>query len=193
MSDDLIVKHCSPTLAGLKTGSMFCCSFESDAELTCTLYRLNKILGPLGLRAIPLRHTPGGGRAMIYIYRPAMLGKDLKAAKATSILSGFGYDTGNVNVCIARLIKRLQGSCPKDFPHEIGLFLGYPPEDVEGFICNHAGGCKICGTWKVYGDVESARRRFDSFRSCTRAFTEKYRQAGSFEKFINAQCGHALG
>lgn len=45
------------------------------------------------------------------------------------------------------------------FPHEIGLFLGYPPEDVQGFLADPGGGrCKLCGHWKVYHDVEGARR-----------------------------------
>lgn len=45
-----------------------------------------------------------------------------------------------------------------EFPHEVGLFLGYPPEDVEGFIENKARSCKITGYWKVYSDEEKAKR-----------------------------------
>ena len=38
-----------------------------------------------------------------------------------------------------------------DFPHEIGVFLGYPLEDVVGFI-RHRGKCfTCCGCWKSYG------------------------------------------
>ena len=54
------------------------------------------------------------------------------------------------------------------FPHEIGLFLGYPLADVLGF-CALGGACaKLCGYWKVYGDVEYAKacfRRFDESRA----------------------------
>ena len=39
-----------------------------------------------------------------------------------------------LNRCIVKLIGRLQEN--EGFPHEIGLFLGYPPEDVLGFIEN---------------------------------------------------------
>ena len=39
----------------------------------------------------------------------------------------------------------------------MGIFLGYPVDDVAGFI-NHCGNnCKACGQWKVYGDVEYAK------------------------------------
>ena len=33
MSEDLIVQQCSPTLAGLKTGSLFTCPFRTEEEL----------------------------------------------------------------------------------------------------------------------------------------------------------------
>lgn len=63
------------------------------------------------------------------------------------------------------LIGRLRNNA--DFPHEVGLFLGYPPEDVRGFIENRASGFKLIGCWKVYGDVDAARKKFESFESCT--------------------------
>ena len=48
----------------------------------------------------------------------------------------------------------------------MGLFLGYPPEDVEGF-CRHGGrNDKLSGPWKVYGRVEEARARFRAFHRC---------------------------
>ena len=65
--------------------------------------------------------------------------------------------------CLERLSERTK--CD-DFPHEIGIFLGYPAEDVRGFVEN--GGCnyKLCGCWKVYGSVESARRKFAAYDRC---------------------------
>ena len=73
---------------------------------------------------------------------------------------------------IVHLIARLGQS--GDFPHEIGLFLGYPPCDVRGFIEHRAGGCKCCGCWKVYGDVAEARRCFASYKRCTRIYCGLY-------------------
>ena len=54
----------------------------------------------------------------------------------------------------------------QDFPHEIGLFLGYPIEDVRGFIEQGGKDCKLSGYWKVYGDVQAARRLFRQFDRC---------------------------
>ena len=33
ISEELIVDHCAPTMAGLKTGSLFNCPLEDSAEL----------------------------------------------------------------------------------------------------------------------------------------------------------------
>ncbi len=53
-----------------------------------------------------------------------------------------------------------------EFPHEIGIFLGYPLEDVDGFITHQGENCKLCGCWKVYGNVEQARRTFANYEKC---------------------------
>ena len=52
------------------------------------------------------------------------------------------------------------------FPHEIGVFLGYPLEDVKAFIRFRGAGYKVCGDWKVYGNQASAMHAFHCFRMC---------------------------
>ena len=54
------------------------------------------------------------------------------------------------------------------FPHEVGVFLGYPLHDVEGFIADPRGGTP-CGAWKAYGDEEGAARTSARWRRCTDA------------------------
>ena len=55
MSEDLIVRHCAPTLAGLKTGNMFTATFSSEAQLDAEVQQLNHILTEKGLRVTVLR------------------------------------------------------------------------------------------------------------------------------------------
>ena len=51
----------------------------------------------------------------------------------------------------------------RDFPHEMGLLLGYPVEDVRGFI-EHQGRDYLCtGYWKVYADKERKLRLFEKY------------------------------
>lgn len=66
MSEDMIVRHCSPTLAGLKTGNMFSCWFSDVTEMRDTLRRLNHLLGKKGLRIVPLRFKKN--QALVYVY-----------------------------------------------------------------------------------------------------------------------------
>ena len=80
MSEEMIVRHCSPTLAGMKTGNMFVCAFSSAKEMTENLRKWNRIFGKKGLRVLPLRYK--NGHALIYIYRPARLSSDLKHSTA---------------------------------------------------------------------------------------------------------------
>lgn len=57
----------------------------------------------------------------------------------------------------------------EEFPHELGILLGYPPEDVEGFRRELGRNCKLNGYWKVYGNEKKAQARFDQFTRCRKA------------------------
>ena len=49
MSEDYLIRNCAPTLAGLKTGSLFACPYDSREGLTRFLRDLNRRLGPKGV------------------------------------------------------------------------------------------------------------------------------------------------
>lgn len=89
MSDELIVRHCAPTLAGLKAGSLFSCPCPDVRTLTGELRRLNRTLAPKGLRVLPLRAEKG--RALIYLYRPLALERELRGREARALLEERGY------------------------------------------------------------------------------------------------------
>lgn len=182
MSDELMVKHCAPTLAGMKTGSIFSCSYVNAAELRDNLRRFNRRLGKKGLRVVALRAQ--NGRALIYVFRPARLSRDLQQATACRLLRERGYGVEMPERCVLQLMKRLD-EC-EDFPHEIGLFLGYPPEDVRGFIENNAAGCKCVGCWKVYGDAEAAQKTFAKYKKCTAVYCAQLAHGRSIERLTVA-------
>ena len=95
--------------------------------------------------------------------------KDAVVTNTVDFLLEYGYLRGlTLSEKISRLRSRL-GKCG-EFPHEIGIFLGYPVEDVRGFISNEGKNFKACGTWKVYGDGERAAGLFESYRRCTEYF-----------------------
>ncbi len=181
MLKELLVRHCAPTLAGLKTANMFSCRYADAAALRDNIDRLNRLFSGKGLRVLLLRCREG--RALIYVYRPARLARDLRQDTAEELLTARGYLAKTPSRCLLHLIERLSRS--DDFPHEIGLFLGYPPEDVCGFI-RDAAGCKFAGLWKVYGDEDAARRTFDRFNKCTRLYCAQLRRGTPLERLAVA-------
>ena len=134
------------------------------------------------LRFIPLRLN--SERALIYAFRPSRLFTELKNEEAEKMLIERGYHTDNCGKCLACLMKRLSEN--KDFPHEIGLFLGYPVEDVKGFIENKASCAKCIGCWKVYGDEKKAKRLFDQYKKCTCVYEKQWRAGKPLTKLAVA-------
>ena len=166
MSEERLIRQCAPTLAGIKTGSLFPCPYETREELMADVRAFNRRFAARGLCLLPMRLE--NGHALLYLYRPAELRRDLQNGLAQEILSLAGYRCGSCECCVTDLIRRLRGRA--EFPHEIGLFLGYPPEDVRGFIENETRNYKFTGYWKVYGDEERSRALFDKFERCTRCY-----------------------
>ena len=168
----MLIDHCSPTLASLKCGSLFSIRPEDMAYTMREARALSDELAPKGLaiRVIDV----GDGRALCYLYRPCQLCRMLACEKEAAFLTEQGYPYLTVEDAVDLLCARLsQGGA---FPHEIGLFLGYPIEDVVGFIRYSGRGCKLSGYWKVYGDAEAASRLFDRLSRVCHAVTKRVEQ-----------------
>ena len=175
MPEDVIVRQGAPTLAGIKTGSLFCCPVAQGEDVAESVREMNARLVPRGARMIPLRRTEES--VLLYVYRPRMLRDDLQNALAEKLLAERVYPVESSEKCVAELARRMNAQSA--FPHEIGLFLGYPPEDVRGFIENGARGCKCVGCWKVYGDPEQAQKCFDLYQRCTESYCRQWSRGAS--------------
>ena len=182
MSEEYVVRQCAPTLAGIKTGSLFPCPYQSRQALMSEIRALNRRLSPKGLILLPVRYLDG--KALLYLYRPSNLRQDLKNRLAAQVLEQAGYSCSKSEQCVVRLIRRLKEN--EDFPHEIGLFLSYPPEDVKGFIDNRACNFKCSGLWKVYGDEARAQAMFARFRKCTEIYCKLWQEGSSIEQLAVA-------
>jgi len=180
--EEIVINQCSPTMAGLKTGNMFSYQMQSKAELLSSIRKLNKILVKRKVRLILLKYD--GKRALLYMYRPDFLKRDLSEKLALKILSEKHYPLESPEHCITELIKRINNN--SEFPHEIGLFLGYPPVDVWGFIKNKAQREKCVGTWKVYGDVNAAQKKFLQYKKCTNYYRKCFQKYNSLDQLIVA-------
>ena len=149
-AEETVVRQCAPTLAGIKTGSLFPCPYDSRQQLLADIRRMNRVLVPRGLCLLPMRL--GQGRALLYLYRPQALRRDLDDDLSCRLLRQAGYPCGSCGQCVARLVQRLR------------------TEDVQGFIDHRAEDFKCAGLWKVYGDEQRAQLLFDRFRRCTQRY-----------------------
>lgn len=164
MLEKMVIAHGSPTLARLKLGSLF--TFAPDGDFEREMARINEILGPKGVALTVLCEREG--RALLYLYREAELDRTLKRDDTRAFLRRCGYREMGAEAALNQLRRRLSRS--SDFPHEIGVFLGYPLTDVIGFICNQGQNCLCCGCWKVYSNECDALRAFARFRKCKEVY-----------------------
>ena len=160
MLDRALVAHASPTLARLKLGSLF--TFSMGEGFQSEYSSLRAQLSEKGVTLTVLRRRKG--IALLYLYREDMLARALERADVWAFLKTCGYVARDVDGVLATLRDRLEASAC--FPHEIGVFLGYPLEDVIGFIENEGRNCLCNGCWKVYANECDALRAFACFRKC---------------------------
>ena len=180
--EDYLIEFCSPTLASLKVGSLFNYAYASRQELTEQLERLNELLAEKGLFLRVLRVHKD--RALIYLCRRSQLVKLLHRPEIARFLAEYGYIRLDLESVLWHLQCRVCSS--EEFPHEIGIFLGYPLEDVEGFIrCN--GRCSKCaGIWRVYGDAEAAQKLFAQYAKCRSVYRRLWQEGRSVRQLTVA-------
>ena len=178
MSEESVILHGAPTLAGIKTGSLFRCAYTGVEEMRASLRSWNRRLSPKGVRVVPLLFREN--KALLYLYRPSRLRRDLSDGEANAILSDCGYCGCSPARCLSCLAKRIRSG--EDFPHEIGLFLGYPPEDVRGFIEHRECDLKCVGCWKVYGDAAKAQKTFRLYRKCSEVYRRHWKNGTPIER-----------
>ena len=180
----LLVEQCAPTLAGIKPASLFRCGRKSAEDVRQTVKNWDRALTRLGLRVRILKECPRTGDCMVYLYRPAWVESLLSDEKILLFLKGCGYEYGDTGFLLEQLSHRL--CLEQDYPHEIGLFLGYHLADVVGFIENRGWNYTCCGCWKSYGDPEQAQAYFELCRQCTSRYCALYAQGTSLLHLVVA-------
>lgn len=179
MIQKALVEHCAPTLAGIKTGNIFSVR-NNHIDVNKEIRKLNGVLVSKGLRLVPIRNKDS--RTLMYLYRPECLGKDLNHPDAMEILREKGYPCGNTNCCLVELVKHLRSD--DTFPHEIGLFLGYPPSDVKRFMEDPRRGVKCVGCWKAYSNECEAKKIFDKYKQCAAIYYRESKSGKPLEALI---------
>lgn len=153
----------APTLALKKPSSLI--SFSRNSHNLYTLWEMYKddVTRRVGIKYIELRKTKEN--ILVLFYNPIVLNNTLFRKRHRDFLSGYGYRDAED---LSQHLELLKKSFAFGFPHEIGIFLGIPLEDVQGFIENRGKKCLVNKYWKVYHNQERARRIFLSYDNARR-------------------------
>ncbi|MDX9871138.1 MAG: DUF3793 family protein [Clostridia bacterium] len=116
------------------------------------------LMPKLHLEYIELRTSAAG--VLVLFFDSVLLRRALGKEANQEFLAGCGYpEGGSLDAYLEILKERFAAFCP----HEVGVFLGIPVEDVTGFIKNEGKGYLLNDYWKVYHNPRKAKKTFALF------------------------------
>ena len=149
-----LLYHGAEMLAGSKASTMI--SFRNSSSGLRHLWDTHKheIAKYTEPQYIELKRNGKG--VVVLFYWTSELEKILEDTSVREFLSRFGYTDFSINGALNMLKERFDASCP----HEVGVFLGYPLDDVIHFTDCPKDTCIFTGYWKVFCNEEKARQTF---------------------------------
>ena len=172
MLERYLIEHCSPTLASVKTANLFTWSFAPEEMPEQQVRYWNQELQARGISLVVLRVQ--NQKALMYVCRKQRLQERLDDQEVQNFLGKYGYVQKDADYALQRLKERLAKA--EGFPHEIGVFLDYPLEDVVGFIENAGQNYKCSGCWKVYCNECETRKLFAKYKKCREVYRRLWKQ-----------------
>lgn len=152
----LLAIHCAPILFDKKATNIMTVTGEDFSKIRTLLMGTDIACCCLNTR---------GDKRILYLYREREIMEYLHAEDIRSFLREYGYEIDTFCEMLEHLSDRLLSYSNGEaaFPHEIGIFLGYPLMDVKGFVENNGKNFICSGYWKVYTDVQNALRKFREY------------------------------
>lgn len=168
--DDALINCAMPTLCGIKPSSLFSMKYGEDFFAGNRTRQLNDQLNPYQ-KKIEVIHKCKKN-VLYFVYDLEVFSNLCLDSKCSDYLLLKGYPVKEGPMAIRKeLYKRLvsyrEDRTEKTFPHEVGLFLGYPLCDVIHFEKNDGQFFSYSGYWKVYENVETAQKTMQHYRSCS--------------------------
>lgn len=154
----MIMFHGAPVLCGKKPSCLisFNCG-KRDIYSIWNTYRA-EILRIFDLDYYELYRDPQ--RELVLFYNPELMEETMQVSENMSFLRAMGY--GNITG-ISEVLDRFKSRFSSGVPHEIGIMLGIPRGDVDGFIKNSGMNYILNGYWKVYTKPERAVKLFREY------------------------------
>lgn len=102
---------------------------------------------------------------LLLCYKREVLEHHLSNTGVRCLLQEAGYDTtASFDSLLEELCQKIDEHNP--FPHEIGLFIGYPAKDVAAFMGINSLPFTCQGPWKMFGDPTQSLELAKQYRCC---------------------------
>jgi hypothetical protein len=149
--------QCAPLITGLKVSNLLIISKGNEKVV-------KRILNRTGISYYRLIQTRT--KTTFLLFRRNELEEFLSDENVRNVLMKAGYKSLQIDKILRTFSLRyeayIQGD--KSFPHEMGLLLGYPVEDVVGFVENNGKNFLYSGYWKVYENQKAKVKLFDKYK-----------------------------
>lgn len=193
LSCSIYIKHllaelCMPTLLKHKPSSLVTIN-KASYDRERVLPELELQISIFECQAFILYENKD--RINLLIYNEKLLDQLLSSEAVRRFLIAQGYElrenlaTGLLYNLSARFEQFHSAGFEKKedcFPHEIGVLLGYPLEDVRDFIDNHGKNYVLSGSWKVYHNTKAALRVFNQYRKLRMTAVEVLQRGGELSE-----------
>ena len=161
-----IALQCSLVLSGIKPSNLLIYSNHCEGCISEELKNTG---------AEYMKLYTGSNDSVSIIFNRKKLEKSLLDEENREFIKQYGYEDFSVNSVIEKLAGRYtefkEGRA--EFPHEMGIVLGYPLEDVSGFIENNGKNYLYSGYWKVYKNAEEKIQLFKIYKDIKKYFVEQ--------------------
>lgn len=172
-----IALQCAPLLAKLKISNLLILPVKD-------IMKVKQILkySDVDCELISVKN----GKATMLLYRLAELEAYFQNKEIRILMQFMGYTDFSKEALFARFQKHYVAYQQEDaeFPHEMGFFLGYPLEDVVGFIQNQGKNFLYTGYWKVYADLQEKVALFQKFDMAQEQLVQYVSDGGSLEELL---------
>lgn len=151
-----LVLQCAPLISGLKMANLFMMENQHFNELKL-------LVKNTGISYAVL--LKGEEKMFVLLYLELELNKYLSEERVKKLLLERGYHSYFLCDILPIFRKKYENYMiyRTGFPHEMGVLLGYPIEDVEGFISHQGRNYLGMGPWKVYENVPKKEQLFREF------------------------------
>ncbi|EJO5346318.1 DUF3793 family protein [Clostridium botulinum] len=154
----LLLYLIAPTLDGVKPSTIVTLSTSGkNLDFLWSKYKKD-FLTVYKINCIELKKTDKC--TTVLFYHKKALNNVLYNKYNLEFLKEIGYkDFSNEESFLLELKSRFKDTCP----HEIGIFLGIPIEEVKSFIQDPKRKCIYCGYWKVYNNLHKSKKQFTAY------------------------------